>query len=323
MRGKQSIRAVVDLDVINGIPLDNGIHHILTLGHFTKNSVLTVKMRGRTMGNKKLGSIGVRSGIRHGENPCLVMLQVRLTLTLKLISRSSHSGAGWVSPLNHKVRDYTVKCETVVKPTARKVEKTRTGHRSISRKHADFYRPLIRIHCNVDVLDIAHVAERKNMNRRQLHAYFLSLLEYFTREPRRTYMTRSLTYCLAILFFSLPITPVMGENPSPNPKTLTPKLAQQLIADIQRLPQYKVRILKIDLGSYQEGALIHPLGARVTYISPKRKYEKLSHNFNHELRHVMFKWSLTYGWHTECQRMDTHGIYLEVSSETQGRTILR
>jgi hypothetical protein len=86
---------------------------------------------------------------------------VRFALTLKLVTRTSHARARWVTTLDHKVGDDAVKHQAVIKSTAGKIEETGTGHFGITRKHADLDRPLAGIHGNVDIFDVAHVPKKK------------------------------------------------------------------------------------------------------------------------------------------------------------------
>ena len=56
----------MDGDGGNGVVTYDGVDDILSLGGFPKDSMLSVKMRSRSVGDEKLGAIGVWASICHG-----------------------------------------------------------------------------------------------------------------------------------------------------------------------------------------------------------------------------------------------------------------
>jgi len=174
--GEECVRAVMDLDGGDSVALGDGIDDVLAFGHFTENGVFAIEVWRRSVGDEELGTVGVRSGVRHGQHACFFVFEVWLALTLELVTGATHTCASRVAALDHKVRDHTVEYEAVVESTACEAKVTSTGHLGIGREHADFDSSLAGIHCNVDVCNIAHVASRKTMDRTNLHGFFTKRL---------------------------------------------------------------------------------------------------------------------------------------------------
>lgn len=151
----------MNLDRFNGVTLTDRVNDVLAFSHFTENSVLAIEVRRRSVSDKELGTVGIRTGIRHGKYSRLVVLQMRLALTLELVARATHTGAGRITTLNHEIRDHAVEHDTVIEAVTGQAKETGAGHLGISSKHTHFDRALAGVHCNVDVLNIAHVAGKK------------------------------------------------------------------------------------------------------------------------------------------------------------------
>ena len=146
---------------LNFITLGDGIHDILSLGHFTEDGVFAIEVRSWAVGNEELGTVGIWSCVGHRKDAWLIVLKKWLALTLKLVARTTHAGTSGVTPLDHKVGDHAVEYDAIVEAITGEAEETSAGHLSISRKHANFNWAFVGLNGNVDVFDIAHVAVKK------------------------------------------------------------------------------------------------------------------------------------------------------------------
>ena len=94
-----------NLQGVKGCTVGDGIHHILTFHHFTKNGVFEIEPWGGHMRNKKLAAIGSRAGIGHAENTWTAVKELGVEFIDKPITRTAAAIALWIAALNHKVRD--------------------------------------------------------------------------------------------------------------------------------------------------------------------------------------------------------------------------
>src|SRR5688572_11830237 len=64
----------------------DAVDHIHTFDHLTKNSMQTVQMWRRIVGNKELAAICIRARICHGEQAGSIESQARVNLILELVT---------------------------------------------------------------------------------------------------------------------------------------------------------------------------------------------------------------------------------------------
>jgi hypothetical protein len=76
--------------------------------------------------------------------------------------------------LNHEIGDDPVKHEAIVKSTTGKVQETGTGHLRVFGKHTELDVALACFHGNVDILNVAHVADREPRIRRIARIFLLN-----------------------------------------------------------------------------------------------------------------------------------------------------
>src|SRR5581483_11563094 len=93
------------------------VHNIIALNYLAKDGVFAGQPRGRRDGNKKLRSVRIRPGVRHGQFAWLVKLVGRvLRLVFKLVPRSAVPSSCRVPSLNHEIGNDTMKYGAVIKP---------------------------------------------------------------------------------------------------------------------------------------------------------------------------------------------------------------
>jgi hypothetical protein len=119
---KQGGGVLVNGDGGDLVTLRDFIHNILTHNHFTEDCMLAIEVRCGQVSDEKLAAIGVRSGVGHGENSCLGVLQRAVDLIGKTVSWATRTGASWVASLNHEIGNDAVKCHAVVISTLSKIE---------------------------------------------------------------------------------------------------------------------------------------------------------------------------------------------------------
>ena len=73
--------------------------------------------------DKKLRSVRIGTGVRHGEDARLIMTQLRIEFVAELVPRFSHSRSGRIAALGHKVFDDSMKDCPVVKSFPGKEDK--------------------------------------------------------------------------------------------------------------------------------------------------------------------------------------------------------
>src|SRR5258706_2494604 len=105
----------------------NPIDHIHALNNLSENGVTAVQLFSWSKSNKELTAIRIRSGICHGDNTCLVKLQIAI-LVDKFITRSARTSPRWVTTLCHKTIQYTMERHTIKESLASPKYKTINGY---------------------------------------------------------------------------------------------------------------------------------------------------------------------------------------------------
>lgn len=100
---------------------------IHAIGDLTENRVTVVEERGGRGGDEKLGAIGIRTGVCHGEDAGCVMAQFRMKLIGKLVAWAASSGFSGISTLKHEAFNHAVECHTVVVAALREIEEVGAG----------------------------------------------------------------------------------------------------------------------------------------------------------------------------------------------------
>ena len=76
--------------------------------------MLAIQPIGGHVSDEELASIRAWAGVRHREGSTLMTIRIRLEFILEFIARTSASGAGGISTLNHEVRDDAVEYRPVI-----------------------------------------------------------------------------------------------------------------------------------------------------------------------------------------------------------------
>ena len=147
----------MDGDIRNGITAFDGVDDVLAFGRFSEDGVFSVEVRGGAMGDEELGSVGVGSGVGHGEDAGLVVTTVGLALALELVAGASGAGASGAAALDHEVGDDAVKFQAVVVAAGGEAEEGGHGDGCVVRKEGEVDVALVGVDSNFDVV---HVGER-------------------------------------------------------------------------------------------------------------------------------------------------------------------
>ena len=67
------------------------------------------------MGDKELGSIGIRSGIGHRDNLTLMDQGIAYQFILKAVSRAAPAGSCWISSLDHEIFYHSMESDPIIK----------------------------------------------------------------------------------------------------------------------------------------------------------------------------------------------------------------
>ena len=115
--------------------LFNFIDNFQAFNDFSKNSMLTVQMRGGAVCDEKLASVGSGTCVGHRKNSGAVMPTFQCTFIIKFISGAPGSGSLRTTALDHKIGNYTMEIKSVIIPFFD--QRNHVGHRvwSIIFKH--------------------------------------------------------------------------------------------------------------------------------------------------------------------------------------------
>lgn len=90
---------------------------VCTLQHPTENSIRSIEMRCRRVGDEELAPIGVLPSISHTHEPSRVMAQCRSNLVLEIPSIDrlpTLALPGWVTALHDEAGDVAMECGPIV-----------------------------------------------------------------------------------------------------------------------------------------------------------------------------------------------------------------
>ena len=149
-----------DGDGLNLITLSNGVHDVLTLGHFTEDRVLAIQMRGRKVGDEELAAIRLRAGVRHAQDTRFAVLQRWVDLVFKLVARTARARARRIAALDHEILDHAVELHAVIVAVLGEVQEVRCRERHFGGEDHDVDIALIRFDDDVDVLHVAVILGR-------------------------------------------------------------------------------------------------------------------------------------------------------------------
>jgi hypothetical protein len=84
-------------------------------------------VRGGAVSDEELRTIGIGSGVGHGEDARLVVAAVGFALAFELIAGVSGAGAEGAAALDHEVGDNTVEAQPIVEPARGEVKEGADG----------------------------------------------------------------------------------------------------------------------------------------------------------------------------------------------------
>lgn len=151
LRLKQRGGVFVNGDGIDLITLRNFIHNLLACNHFAEDSVLAIEVGSRKVGDEKLAAVGVGSGIGHGENSRLGVLERTINFIRKPVSRTTRTRASWIATLDHEIRNHAVKCHAVIVTALGKIEEIRGGDRDLRSEKPGIDVASAGVKCDFDV----------------------------------------------------------------------------------------------------------------------------------------------------------------------------
>src|SRR5271157_50300 len=95
------------------------LDYVVALDHFAKHAVFIVEVRGGGRGDKELAAVGIGSGIGHGEDAGLGVLEIGMELVGEFVAGTAASGAFRVATLNHEIGNDPMENGAVVKGLTR------------------------------------------------------------------------------------------------------------------------------------------------------------------------------------------------------------
>ena len=117
--------------VLLGVAAGDAVDHIHAADHLSENSVATIELIRGAKGDEELTTVGISSGVGHGNHPGLVELQITVFIH-KLVTGAAHASAGWIAALGHEAFQHTVKGDTVKEAVFKGLLKIKRSTKSTS-----------------------------------------------------------------------------------------------------------------------------------------------------------------------------------------------
>src|ERR671925_1961949 len=96
-----------------------------------------IQVRSRSVRDKELRAVCVRSRVRHGKDALLIVPEAGVKLILEFIPGSARAASRGVAALRHEVGNYTVEHHTFIKSFARQEDKIIDRLRHLIREKLD------------------------------------------------------------------------------------------------------------------------------------------------------------------------------------------
>ncbi len=107
-------------------------YELNTLDDFSKNRMVIIEPRGGHFGNKELGSICIRTGIRHGKHAAGIMAQFSIEFIAESIPGTTGTGTEGATALNHKVWNDAMETNSIIKRTLNSFAGMCIGERNLT-----------------------------------------------------------------------------------------------------------------------------------------------------------------------------------------------
>ncbi len=107
--------------------------NIQTVGDLTEHRVTVVEESCGGGGDEKLGAVGSRTGVGHGENTWAAVTEIRMKFVSELVTRAAAAAFGRIATLQHETFDHAVEGNAIVISALRKIEEVRTSDGSFGR----------------------------------------------------------------------------------------------------------------------------------------------------------------------------------------------
>src|SRR5262245_47786227 len=85
--------------------VDDGVDDILAFYDLAEHAVFAVEPWGRFLDDKELATVGIGSGVSHGQDARFRVLEIGIEFVLEAISRTTGAVAQRIAPLDHKAGD--------------------------------------------------------------------------------------------------------------------------------------------------------------------------------------------------------------------------
>src|SRR6266498_4915980 len=105
------------------IAFRDGHEHIFALYQLTEDCVPIIEVRCRSMCDKELRTVCIRSGVCHREHTPLAMPQAGMKFICKFIARSASSGTSGVATLHHEIGNHAMEHHAIIESFAREKDK--------------------------------------------------------------------------------------------------------------------------------------------------------------------------------------------------------
>jgi len=144
----------VNDNFLDKITARNGVDHVLPFGHFAEDGVFSIEMWGGAMGYEELRTIGVGTGVGHGEDAGFVMTAMGLAFTLEFVTGITTAASIRATTLDHEVGNHPVKGQSVVKFARGEVEEGANGDGCVIGEEGEVDVALAGLHSNFDIVHV-------------------------------------------------------------------------------------------------------------------------------------------------------------------------
>src|SRR4051812_1837990 len=96
-----------------GLRLTDLLDNVDAFGDDAKDRVLAIEMRRRAERDEELAAVGIRAGVRHGQNPRAIVPKAGMELVFELVAGPAVALTERVTALDHEALDDAMKDDAV------------------------------------------------------------------------------------------------------------------------------------------------------------------------------------------------------------------
>ena len=107
-------RFIQNCDRGHVVSLADGVEHVPSFNHLTKDGMHPIEMGGGSMANEKLAASGIFASMSHGQRASEVLMRIAGGFAFNSVAGATGAVAARASALNHKIRNHAMEGESIV-----------------------------------------------------------------------------------------------------------------------------------------------------------------------------------------------------------------